>query len=94
MVLRMRRSPCGSYLFSSAFKAILLKHLFEKLFLLRSGRKRRTLGAAAFNSCMFKFYGAFYLMPTKDAGTKKDRQPRTNEDWVASNTSVLSMENT
>ena len=33
---------------------------------------------------MFKFYEAFYLMPTKDAVTKKDRQPRTSEDWVVS----------
>ena len=70
----MRRSPCGSYFLA------LLKHLFEK----RSGRKRRTLGAAVFNRCIFKFYGAFYLMPTKDAVTKKDRQQRTSEDWVVS----------
>ena len=43
-----------------------------------------TLGAAVFNRCIFKFYGAFVLMPTKDAVTKKDRQPRTSEDWVVS----------
>ena len=69
--------------------AILLKHLFKKVFLLRSGRKRRTLGATVFNRLrfnryIFKFYGAFYLMPTKVVVTKKDRQPRTSEDWVVS----------
>ena len=62
----------------SAFTAILLTHLFEKIFLLRSERKR-TSGAAVFNRllsqhCIFKFYGAFYLMPTNDA---EDRQTRT-----------------
>ena len=40
--------------------------------------------ACCFNRCIFKFYGAFYLMPTKDAVTKIDRQPRTSEDWVVS----------
>ena len=41
-------------IFSSAFKAILLKHLFEKVFLLRSGRKRRTLGATVFIRLLFQ----------------------------------------
>ena len=66
----------------------MLTHLFKKVFLLRSGRKRRTLGATVFNRCfnrcIFKFYSAFYLIPTKDAVTKKDRQPRTSKDWVVS----------
>ena len=41
-------------IFSSAFKAILLKQLFEKVFLLRSGRKRTTLGAPVFNRLLFQ----------------------------------------
>ena len=39
---------------------------------------------AVFNRCIFKSYGGSYLMPTKNAVTKKDRQPRTSEDWVVS----------
>ena len=42
----MRRSPCGSYFLALHSK---LKYLFDKVFLLRSGRTRRTLGAAACN---------------------------------------------
>ena len=66
---------------------ILLKHLFEKVFLLRSGRKRRTLGAAVFNRLLFQplhFQILRGILPVKDAVTKKDRQPGTSEDWVVS----------
>ena len=80
----MRRSLCGSYFLALHSKLFCSRICFKKIFLLRSGRKRRTLGAAVFNHCNFKFYGAFYLMPTKDAVTKKDRQPRMSEDWVVS----------
>ena len=51
--LRMHRSRVVA-IFSSAFKVILLKHLFEKVFLLRSGRKRRTLGATVYIRLLFQ----------------------------------------
>ena len=58
--------------------------MLQKVFLLGSGRKGSTSGAAVLNCCIFKFYVAFHLMPTKDAVTTKDRQLRTSEECVVS----------